>query len=216
RPLEYRNMNQSPRLTSLLDQTAARAMHEQIRANQCSKFELGVFYRSLLTSGVWMTQRDLAADLGVSAPIMSRLLSLARISPAIVASLGGASVITFRTGKLMLDAIERLGEKVIVTRIRDAKEAGYWEIDDLLEYVVADRLPDPELTPVRVRIGRDKQSLRVEMGDLSRFSGRFAELERWLSSSLAFFEATLIAERRSAAHDARTSRMHRARTRRSD
>ncbi len=102
---------------------------------------------------------------------MSRLFSLARISPAIPASLGGPSVITFRTGKLMLDAIERLGEKVIVTRIRDAKKAGYREIDDLLEYVVADRLPEADLTPVRVRIGRDKQSLRVEMGDLARFTG---------------------------------------------
>ncbi|WP_321955391.1 hypothetical protein [Paraburkholderia bannensis] len=71
----------------------------------------------------------------------------------------------------MLDAIERLGEKVIVTRIRDAKKAGYREIDDLLEYVVADRLPEADLTPVRVRIGRDKQSLRVEMGDLARFTG---------------------------------------------
>jgi hypothetical protein len=191
-------------------------MHDQIRANQCSNFELGLFYRSLLTSGVWATQRDLAGDLGVSAPVMSRLLSLARISPIIVDALGGASAITFRTGKLMLDSIERLGEEVIVSRIRDAKEAGYWEIDDLLEYVVADRLPDPELTSVRVRIGRDKQSLRVEMGDLSRFSGSFAELERWLSSSLAFFEATLVAERRSAAHDARTIRTHRSRSRRGD
>ncbi len=189
-------------------------MHDQIRANQCSNYELGVFYRSLLTSGVWTTQRDLAADLGVSTPILSRLLSLARISPIIVDALGGASAITFRTGKLILDAIERLGEKEIVTRIHDAKEAGFWELDDLLEYVVADRLPESDLTPVRVRIGRDKQSLRVEMGDLSRFTGSFAKLETWLSSALTLFEATLIAERRSDAHDARSARIHRSQTRR--
>lgn len=209
-------MNRSLRLPSQLDQTTARAMHDQIRANQCSNFELGVFYRSLLIAGVWTTQRDLAAGLGVSASIMSRLLSLARISPVIVDALGGANTITFRAGKLMLDAIERLGEKVIVTRIGDAKEAGYLALDDLLEYVVADRLPEQDITPVRVRVGRDKQSLRVELGDLSRFSGSFVKLERWLSSSLAFFEATLIAERRSAAHDARTIRIHRSRTRHSD
>ena len=207
-------MNRSLRVTHKLDQNAARAMHDQIRTNQCSKFELGAFYHSLLASGVWTTQRALAADLGVSAPILSRLLSLARISPAVVGALGGASLITFRAGTLMLDAIERLGEELVVTRIRDAKEAGYWELDDLLEYVVADRLPDPDLTPIRVRIGRDKQSLRVELGDLSRFSDCLAELERWLSSSLALFEATLIAKRRSAAHDARTSRIHPSRTRR--
>ncbi|WP_321817820.1 MULTISPECIES: hypothetical protein [unclassified Paraburkholderia] len=201
-------------MNSQLDQITARGMHDQIRANQCSNYELGVFYRSLLTSGVWTTQRDLAADLGVSTPILSRLLSLARISPIIVDALGGASAITFRTGKLILDAIERLGEKEIVTRIHDAKEAGFWELDDLLEYVVADRLPESDLTPVRVRIGRDKQSLRVEMGDLSRFTGSFAKLETWLSSALTLFEATLIAERRSDAHDARSARIHRSQTRR--
>ncbi|WP_322048142.1 hypothetical protein [Paraburkholderia sp. J67] len=207
-------MNRPFSFTSKLDQITARAMHDQIRAIQCSNYQLGVFYQSLLTAEVWTTQRDLAAAVGVSAPAMSRLLSLARISPEIVGALDGASALTYRTGQLILDAIERLGEKVIVTRIRDAKEAGYWEIDDLLEYVVADRLPEADLTPVRVRIGRDKQSLRVEMGDLSRFTGSFAKLESWLSSALTLFEATLIAERRSAAHDARTARIHRSRTRR--
>jgi hypothetical protein len=209
-------MNRSFSLTSRLDQITARAMHDQIRANQCSNYELGIFYRSLLNAEVWTTQRELAAALGVSAPAMSRLLSLSRISPEIVDALDGASALTYRTGQLILDAIERLGEKVIVKRMRDAKEAGYWEIDDLLEYVVAERLPEADLTPVRVRIGRDKQSLRVEMGDLSRFAGSFAKLESWLSSALTLFEATLIAERRSAAHDARTARIHRSRTRRRD
>lgn len=201
---------------SLLDQPTARMLHDQIRANGYSNYELGVFYRSLLTAGVWTTQKDLAVDLRVSPPLMSRLLTLARIPAEVVDALGGAEAITFRAGKLMHDAIDRLGEEVILDRLRDAEKAGYRQLNDLLEYVVADRLPEQNTTTVRVRLGRDKQSLRVEMGDLSRFSGRFAHLERWLSSSLALFEATLLVEQRTAAYDARLIRIHRSRTRRSD
>lgn len=185
-------------------------MHDQMHASRCSKFEIGVFYRDLLATGIWPTQKELSLDLDVSMSNMSRLLSLARISTDIVEALGGTRAINFRTGKLMLDAIERLGEKEIVQRIHDAKKAGYRKLGDLLEYIVADRLPDLDLTTVRVRIGRDKQSLRVEVGDLTRFSGNFSRLENWLSTSLAFFEASLESERRSAAHNARVIRKRRA------
>lgn len=191
-----------------LDQPTARAMHDQIRMNRCTNYELGLFYRSMLRKRIWIKQNELAADLGISRPIVSSLIALASISPDIVDALGGPSSITFRTGRIVCRAVERFGEDVIARRISDAKKAGYSELNDLLEYAVEDRLPENDFKPVRVRIARDKQSLRVEIGDLSRFSGNFRQLEEWLSSTIVLFEAGLAAQKRIAAHDARVVRNH--------
>jgi hypothetical protein len=204
-------MIRSHSLPRPLDKPIAQAMHEQIRTNQCTNYELGLFYRSLLKEKIWTRQNKLAADLGISAPTLSQLLALASIAPEIVEALGGPSSITFRTGKMVLDAIDRFGECQIVDRLRDAKKAGYSELNDLLEYAVEDRLPDKNFKPVRVRIAHDKRSLRVEIGDLSRFSGNFARLEEWLRSSLVLFEAALEAQQRIAGHDARVERTRRSR-----
>jgi hypothetical protein len=204
-------MSSPHNLSYALDQTAARAFHNQIRSDQFTNYERGLFYHSLLRERIWTTQSGLATDLGVSKALVSRLLSLARLPSDVVDALGGPKTVTFRTARVLQHAIDTFGKNVIVSRIHEAKEAGCSELDDLLQYAVEERLPERECKRLRVRIGGDKQSLRVEIGDLSKFAGNLAELEEWLTSSLAFFEARLEAKRRIAAHEASFERIYRSR-----
>ncbi len=183
-------------------------MHDEMRMRRCSNYQLGAFYDSLLSKRIWSSQKDLALALDVSSTHVSRLLSLSRMSSAILDALGGPTTITLRASELVRHAIDRHGEDAVIQRIGEARTAGYRELGDLLEYAVADRLPDQDFKPVRVSIGRDKRSLRVEMGDLSRFSPHLVQLEEWLRDSLAMFESRLVSQKRIAAHEARVNRLY--------
>ncbi|HKR39632.1 MAG TPA: hypothetical protein VJU59_08120 [Paraburkholderia sp.] len=189
-------------------QQSARAAHDEMRTNGRSNYELGLFYRNLISKRIWTTQKELASALRVSPTIVSRLISLTRI-PADVVDAMGTNSITYRTGQLLLRAIDSLGERVVVERALDARSAGYSAVDDLLEYVVADRLPEQDITMVRVRVGRDNRSLRVEVRDLSRLMPHLSRLAEWLSRAIAMFEASLITDVTVAAKVARDARAHR-------
>lgn len=184
----------------------ARAVHDEIRAKATSSYELGILYRGFLRQRLWRTQRELAKDLHVSSPKVSRCIALAGVPHEVVDALGGPGNLSFRIGELLLGALNAHGEESIVARAREAKRIGYTRVDEFIEYVVADRIPEQNVEKVRIRLGRDKKSLRVEVPGLARLIPHLPRLEDWLARSIMLFEAANLSEVSVAAHVARDAR----------
>jgi hypothetical protein len=119
------------------------------------------------------------------------MVNLARIPHEVVVALGGPKALTFRVGEIVLVAIDGAGEDKVVERAREAAKIGYRDMDDLLEYIVTDRVPQQTFSRVRVRLARDRKSLRVDLPRIEQLLPHLAALEDWLTSSLAMFEVKL-------------------------
>lgn len=170
---------------------AAVSVHAQLRANEATPYERGLFYRRLLVQRLWPSQSTLSRAMGISMSNLSRMLSLARIPSEIVDALGGPKALTYRVGEVILATIDATGEKKVIERAREAVTIGYRDMDDLLEYIVADRVPQQTFSRVRVRLVRDRKSLRVDLPGIERLLPHLPALEDWLTSSLVMFEVRL-------------------------
>ncbi|MBB3262253.1 hypothetical protein FHW21_007135, partial [Paraburkholderia sp. WP4_3_2] len=190
------------RLVSLLNRPiVARALiaflavwigaHTQLRANEATPYERGLFYRTLLVQRLWPSQSALSRAMGISMSNLSRMLGLARIPSEIVDAMGGPKALTFRVGEVILATIDATGEKKVIERAREAVTIGYREMEDLLEYIVADRVPEQTFSRVRVRLARDRKSLRVDLPGIERLLPHLPALEDWLTTSLVRFEVKL-------------------------
>ncbi|HKR44051.1 MAG TPA: hypothetical protein VJU59_30975 [Paraburkholderia sp.] len=176
------------------NQLTAKRIHAELQARDVSHFELGQFYRAMLAQRLWKSQRDMADFLVVSNANVSRLIALTRIPDTVIVALGGRQRITFRVGELLLEVLDKLGEKEVSARAREASALGYGSVDDVLEFLVSNRKPVRTLSTVRVRLARDKQTLRVEIPQLGRLLPHLSKLESFLSTALLMFEATLESE----------------------
>jgi hypothetical protein len=170
---------------------AAMSVHTQLRANEATPYERGLFYRTLLVQRLWPSQSTLSRAMGISMSNLSRMVSLARIPNEVVIALGGPKALTFRVGEIVLVAIDGAGEDKVVERAREAEKIGYRDMDDLLEYIVTDRVPQQTFSRVRVRLARDRKSLRVDLPRIEQLLPHLAALEDWLTSSLVMFEVKL-------------------------
>ena len=129
-------------LKPISNRVAARDAHRDMRANGASHYELGSFYKDMLTRRLWSSQSDLAKSLGVSESNVSRVIALTRIPTEVVEAMGGAQHISFRIGGLLLSAIDRMGAAVFASRVREAVRVGCAAVDDILEFAILDRIPE--------------------------------------------------------------------------
>ncbi|MBB2984315.1 hypothetical protein FHX57_006412 [Paraburkholderia tropica] len=189
-----------------LNKRTARSMHAQMQELDASRYEVGLFYRGVLRQQIWPSQREMAKALGVSTSSVSRLIALASIPGEVVSALGSPNELSFRVGELVLGALRVSGERVVIERAKEAKRLGYPEVEERIEYIVSNRIPQQSVAKIRVRLARDKQSLRVEMPQLLRLMPHLSALEEWLSNSITFFEASVLSQVAVAAHDAREAR----------
>ncbi|RQN37299.1 hypothetical protein EHZ25_20340 [Paraburkholderia tropica] len=189
-----------------LNKRTARSMHAQMQELDVSRYEVGRFYRGVLRQQIWPSQRDMANALGVSTSSVSRLIALARIPAEVVSALGSPNELSFRVGELVLGALKVSGERAVIERAMEAKRLGYQKVEERIEYIVSDRVPQQNVGGIRVRLARDKQSLRVEIPQLLRLMPHLSALEEWLSSSITFFEASVLSKVAVAAHDAHGAR----------
>ncbi|MEM5331417.1 hypothetical protein VSR34_33305 [Paraburkholderia sp. JHI2823] len=180
---------------SIPNKATAKAVHAGLIAGRASPYEFGVFYRTMLTQGLWRSQTSIAKDLGLSRAHVTKTLSIARIPPTVVALLGGPARISFRVGPLILSAIDTVGEDGVAARARTAKDLGYVSIEDVLEYVLTNRLPEPrEKSAVRIRLTRDRKALRIETPIAIRLLRDVGKLEDYMALAFAMFEASMQAE----------------------
>ena len=173
------------------DRAIATSVHSRMRADGASHYELGLFYKAMLMKRLWSTHRDLAESLGVSRSNVSKAIALTRIPTEVVETLGGPKQISFRIGELLLDTIDKTGERVFINRARDAGRLGYTEIEEFFEFVVLDRIPKCIPNKVRVGLTRDKRSLRVQISNLDQLLPHLSQLETFISRCFIMFEAEL-------------------------
>jgi hypothetical protein len=185
------------------NKVTAKAVHTKMRANGASPYELGLFYKALLRRGLWSSKSHLAESLGVSVSNVSKVVALTRIPAEVIDAIGGAKHISFRTGALLLDAIDQIGETVFIARVREAARLNCVSVDDILEFAVFDRIPEGTPNRVRVRLARDNKSLRVEIADLDRLLPHLLRLEMFISTSFILFEAGLAGDAAVSAASAR-------------
>lgn len=57
----------------------AVSMHNRLRAAKAPVVVMGRFYSAMIERGLWVTQKELAAGLGVSTAHTSRMLAVARL-----------------------------------------------------------------------------------------------------------------------------------------
>jgi hypothetical protein len=198
-------MTMDPKTTtkSIPNRVTAKAVHTRMRTEGASPYELGCFYKAMLTRRLWTSHRDLAESLGASRSNVSKAVALARIPAEVVSAIGGSKQISFRIGKVLLHAIDRTGEAVFVSRVHEAVRVGYTAVDDVLEFAIFDRIPRSTPSMVRVRLARDKKSLRVEDPDLDQLLPHIQRLEAFISSSLRLFKAGLATDTTAGAETGR-------------
>ncbi|MFX1695330.1 hypothetical protein [Paraburkholderia sp. A1RO-1] len=194
-----------PKTTSrtIPNRVTAIAVHTRMRENGSSHYELGFFYKAMLARRLWSSQSDLAKSLGVSESNLSKVIGLTRIPMEVVEAIGGPEHISFRIGELLLEAIDQFGDAMFVTRVREAVRVGYAAVDDILEFAVFDRIPRCTPNIVRVRLARDKRSLRVEIPDLDQLLPHLSKLENFLSGFFMMFKAELVGKKAAAAESVR-------------
>lgn len=178
----------------MLNKRTARTTHDELQASGASRYEIGVFYRAALSQQIWASQREMADALGVSTSGVSRFLALANIPVEVVEALGSPNDLTARVGELLLGALKLSGKSTLVRRAIDAKRLGYKETNELIEYIVSDRIPQQNVGKIRVRLARDKKSLRVELPELLRLVPHLSRLEEWLSASITSFEVSMLSQ----------------------
>ncbi|WP_321853354.1 hypothetical protein [Paraburkholderia tropica] len=190
----------------LPNKRTARSIHAELQVLDVSRYEVGLFYRGVLRQQIWASQREMAKALGISTSCVSRLIALAGIPAEVVSALGSPNEFSFRVGELLLGALKVSGERAVIERAREAKRLGYPEVEERIEYIVSNRIPQQGVGKIRVRLARDKHSLRVEMPQLLRLMPHLSALEEWFSNSITFFEASVISKVAVAAVVAREAR----------
>lgn len=184
---------------SIPNRVTAIAVQARMRANSASHYELGLFYQAMLKRRLWSSHRDLAESFGVSRPNVSKAIALARIPSEVVNAIGGAEHISFRIGALLLDAIDKIGEARFIRRAREAVRVGFTAVDDILEFVVFDRIPQPAPNKIQVHLARDKKSLRVDIPDLDDLLPHLPRVEAFISTAFVMFKSALAADIAAAA-----------------
>ncbi|HKR46366.1 MAG TPA: hypothetical protein VJU59_43030 [Paraburkholderia sp.] len=207
-------MSTEPKTTSkaIPNKVTARAVHKRMRAEGASHYALGCFYKDMLTRRLWSSQSDLARSLEISKSNISKAIALTRIPMEVVEAVGGAKHVSFRIGELLLSAIDKFGAAMFISRVREAVRAGFVALDDILEFAVFDRLPRPTPRAVRVRLARDKKSLRLDIPDLDQLLPHLSDLEEFIVRNFIFFKIGL-SDRQNAAAESAQRRLRMAASR---
>jgi hypothetical protein len=180
------------------NKATARSVHAVLRANGASNYELGLFFQALLRRQLWPSQTRLAESFDMSVKSVSRHVAVARLPIGVIEAFGDPRRVSWGVGDLLLSALDKLGESVVTARAKQAGALGYRAVDDILEFIVANRAPTAQQAKVSVRLARDKKTLRVEVPNMERLVPHLAKLESFLSTALLMFEANLSSEATSA------------------
>lgn len=162
----------------------ARALREHmaICSRGASAYELGLYYRDLLSgTGVWQTQAELAQAMNVSRAHVSKCLAAARLPQEIV-SLFGPEMITFRLAASLTRLIDELGLEHLLVNATRLPNVALGTVDILTVLVAGESAEATD--QVRLRVGRGK-ALRLELPDPGIVLPHLRQLERMIAWSIS-------------------------------
>jgi hypothetical protein len=166
--------------TRIDDREAAAKLHEKLREQRAPLLAMGKFYLSVLSRGLWPSQRAIAADLDVSLSQMSRMVAAARLPEAVLRLFIGRPL-SFRHADTLRRLSAQLGETEMVRRSR------YVSDDCSLEdvFCVLTTGHQKEQKGVRLSLVHGQKYLRLDVPDFDQVAPRIAQLEQILNLLLA-------------------------------
>ena len=178
-------------LNPISSKSIAKSVHTNLLSNGVSHYELGVFYKSMLAQRLWPSRTSLAESFGVSLSKVARLVAMAEIPADVVKAFGDPRRVSFRIADLLLETMDKLGIAIVEERAREVSTFEYRSVEDVLEYLVTNRISQRSQPRVSVRLARNKKSLRVDISDLDRFIPHLPKVEQLISRAFVIFESTL-------------------------
>ncbi|MEW6346246.1 MAG: hypothetical protein RXR20_00770 [Paraburkholderia sp.] len=167
------------------NQRTAISVQAKMLAASCSPTELGRFYRYLLDRQLWASQTDLAKAFGLSNPMISRALGMARLPAEVIEAAGGEGKITFRLARGINALIGVIG---IDTVVHNAMKIGFDQrrsTADLLRALSTGQEQPRSALAATVMLDESGKFLRIESPYIAQLTAELPKLEALLQASLA-------------------------------
>ncbi|WP_081421357.1 hypothetical protein [Burkholderia contaminans] len=158
------------------------AQHANLRQADSPPIVLGRFYREQLDRGWWPSQAQLAADLKVSASIVTRSIRAASIPQEVVDVLGGVSRISFRTAEAIAVLVREFGSDVIIRRAESVPDGTPPAIARSILCTGDVCLENPQ--KLRLSLGANGRHIRIDSPDIQRVVPHLSILERMVNALL--------------------------------
>ncbi|OBR54059.1 hypothetical protein A6456_22305 [Paraburkholderia tropica] len=169
-----------------------------LKSRGASAYELGEFFRRLLSRGVWDSQASIAKAFDVSKSQVSKAIAMTKFPPELVSAFPDPRWITLRIADALSDAIRLQSAEAVVAKVMQAKIRGYTTPEDLIECICAPKMGASHSSEVTVRLTRNKDAFRIEVPRLDRYTHRIAKLQAVLASAFKAFEESV---QREIAHE---------------
>ncbi|WP_175035798.1 hypothetical protein [Burkholderia lata] len=164
------------------DRATAIAHHANLRRSDSPPIVLGRFYREQLDRGWWPSQAQLAADLNVSASIVTRSIRAANLPQEVIDVLGGVSRISFRVAETMTLLVREVGSDVIIRRAMTVPDGTTPAIAKSILCTGDVRVESP--LKLRLSLGANGRHLRIDSPDIQRVVPHLSILEKMVNALL--------------------------------
>lgn len=145
--------------------------HRSLRSSPAtSPVDFGAFYCRLLQTGVWPSQRALAAALTVSNSHVSRCISIERLPKIVLEAFGGARYVSFRLGRELLKLTREIEYRDLRKRAVKAKGLQLVDPDEILQFLRSGDGPGRRNARLSISVDRGGKVVRIEGPDVEKLA----------------------------------------------
>lgn len=145
--------------------------HRSLRSDPATApADFGGFYRRLLQTGVWSSQRALAAALTVSSSHVSRCISIKRLPEIVLEAFGGARYVSFRLGRELLKLTREIESSDLRKRAVKAKGLQLVDPDEILQFLRSGDGPGRRNARLSISVDRSGKVVRIEGPDVEKLA----------------------------------------------
>lgn len=170
------------------NQLSAVSMHNRLRAAKAPVVVMGRFYSAMIERGLWVTQKELAAGLGVSTAHTSRMLAVARLPEVLLDAIADKPLSPAQVATLHA-LMRQVGEKLISERA--ARLSPRSTTADIFAFLTTGQRPPHKAVSISVARGKKggKRYLRIDTPDFASVASRVREIELLVNALLTTDDA---------------------------
>ncbi|MCP3728251.1 hypothetical protein M3I53_34960 [Paraburkholderia sp. CNPSo 3272] len=151
---------------------------------------LGRFYSRMLLTGVWPSQRALAAALSVSNSHVSRCISISGLSGSILEAFGGEKYVSFRLGKELLKLTREIKSQELRKRALKVKVMELVDPNEILQVLRSGDAPARMRARLSISVDRSGKVLRIEGPDVEKLTRKLGVLRNAIENCLKDINVT--------------------------
>ena len=145
--------------------------HRSLRSNpSTAPADFGAFYCRLLKTGIWSSQRAVAAALTVSNSHVSRCISIDRLPKIVFDAFGGARYVSFRLGRELLKLTREIEYRELRKRAVKAKGLQLVDPDEILQFLRSGDGPGRRNARLSISVDRSGKVVRIEGPDVEKLA----------------------------------------------